>query len=88
MPTDNNSPNLEKAVPPKSRFRPVAITLVSAFLLGAGSCFGFLTTLTVTLHGSWINVAFAWIFILSIVAFLGALMWALVIFIRARIKGA
>ena len=87
MPTDNQSPNLERNLAPRSRFRPVVITLFSAFLLGAGSCFGFLTTLTPIWGGSWINVVFQWIFILCVVAFLGALVWALVIVIRARLKG-
>jgi hypothetical protein len=87
MPMDNDFLNLKRGLAPKSRFRPVVITLFSAFLLGAGSCFGFLTTLTLIKGSSWINVVFAWIFILCLVTFLGALVWAVVIFILARIKG-
>lgn len=66
------NPNLPPAPAPKRpNFRPVLITLLCSVLLGAGSCFGFLTTLN-TNESSAINSALAVLFLFCVAAFLGS----------------
>jgi lysylphosphatidylglycerol synthetase-like protein (DUF2156 family) len=71
--------------------RPILITLLCAFLLGGGSCFGFMTTLNS--HGgsstanSAITIAclvFAIAFVVCALTFVGGLIWALVAFLNNR----
>jgi hypothetical protein len=52
-------------------------------LLGAGSCFGFLTTLNFN-HDSAIATAFAAGFGLCVLVFLGSVVWLVVKAIRGR----
>ena len=58
--------------PKKSDVRPILLTLLFSFLLGSGSCFGFLTTLSVN-KSSATNSAFAVLFMLCVAAFCGSL---------------
>lgn len=63
--------------PPKSKWRPVVITIVSAFLLGAGSCFG-----AIAAGNSSISSALLAVFFASVAALLAGLIWALVTWIQ------
>jgi hypothetical protein len=67
----------------RSTYRAALITLLCSFLLGAGSCFGFLTTLN--FHGdSPGNMAFAVGFGICVLVFLGSVVWLAVKAIRGR----
>jgi hypothetical protein len=72
------------ASPPKSPWGAIAITLVSAILLGAGSCFGFLTTLTPGGRNSGANTLFMYVFLICPAVFVGGLIWAFVTLIRKK----
>jgi hypothetical protein len=74
----NTNPDLPPAPAPKRpNFRPVLITLLCSVLLGAGSCFGFLTTLN-TNESSAINLALAVLFLLCVATFLGSVVMLIV----------
>ena len=62
--------------PPKSKWRPIVITIVSAFLLSVGSCFGAI------LGGKAASVILASVFVSSIIALVAGLIWALVTLIQ------
>jgi hypothetical protein len=68
--------------PPKSSWRPILITLCSALVLGAGSCFGFLNTTNASNLGGYANIAFAIGFVICLVVFLASIVWAFVTGIR------
>jgi len=72
--------------PPKSHWMQIIITLVSAIVLGAGSCFGFLTTMSFGRRTSYVSMVFAWVFAVCVLTFLGALIWALVAGIRSLLR--
>jgi hypothetical protein len=75
---ENMNPDLPPAPAPKRpNFRPVLITLLCSVLLGAGSCFGFLTTLN-TNESSTINLALAVLFLLCVATFLGSVVMLIV----------
>ena len=57
-------------LPKKTNYKPVLLTILCSFLLGAGSCFGFLTTLNFN-RSVPINGVFA-------VAFPVSLIWLIV----------
>ncbi|MGB7281930.1 MAG: hypothetical protein WBE13_06690 [Candidatus Acidiferrum sp.] len=80
-----NSPFSDSTTPrPKSPWGPIVITLVSTVLLGAGSCFGFVSTLSFGGKNSGASVVFLSVFALCVLAFIGALLWALIAWIRGR----
>jgi len=67
----------------KSSYRAALITLGCSFLLGAGSCLGFLNTLN--FHGdSPRNTAFAIGFLVCVLVFLGSIVWMVVKAILGR----
>jgi len=67
----------------KSSYRAALITLLCSLLLGAGSCFGFLSTLK--FHGdSPRNTAFAVGFLACLLVFFGSVVWMVVKAIRGR----
>lgn len=67
----------------QTNYRAALITLLCSFLLGAGSCFGFLTTFDFN-HDSAISTAFAAGFGLCVLVFLGSVVWLVVQAIRGR----
>lgn len=71
----------ENVPPPKSSWRPILITIFSALLLGAGSCFGFVSTFNMN-RQSTMSAAFAVLFLLCVIFFVGGVVWAIVSFIR------
>jgi hypothetical protein len=76
--TNPNSPS--PGVPPaKTNWGPIRLTILSAFLLAAGSCFGAISS-----RGNTAPVIFSVLFIVCVLAFFGGLIWALV----ARIKSS
>lgn len=83
----NNRPERlpEDAGKRRASYRPILITLLSALLLGGGSCFGFLATLK-TLQGTNppMNNVFAMLFIGSVVIFIGAFFWLIVVWFKRR----
>jgi hypothetical protein len=89
MTASPSSPDSNQSTPtPKSSWRPIVITLCSALLLGAGSCFGFLMTLNSNGGSSAANTTFMIGFFLCLVAFLAGLAWAFATGIRnAKRKG-
>jgi hypothetical protein len=76
--SDQHSP------PPVTPWRPIVITLLSALLLGAGSCFGFLSTIN---EGSAVNGIFMVAFLLCLIIFIGSLVWAFVTWIHNAKRG-
>ncbi len=61
-------------VPPKRiNWRPIGLTLLSAIVLGAGSCFGAITS-----GGKTLSVIFSVIFIACVLAFVLGLFWGLI----------
>ena len=70
--------------PPVSPWRPIVVTLLSALLLGAGSCFGFLATIS---EGSNVSGVFMVAFLLCLIIFIGSLVWAFVTWIRNAKRG-
>jgi hypothetical protein len=58
--------------PPKSNWRPIALTITWALFLGAGSCFG-----ANSAGGNTLTLVFSAVFILCVVVLVGALFWAL-----------
>jgi hypothetical protein len=82
-PPSFGSPNQE--IPPsKSKWRPIVITIVSAVLLGAGSCFGFITTNGLN---QILGIVFAGVFFSCVAAFVAGLIWALGAFIEGLRRG-
>jgi hypothetical protein len=79
-----NTPFSYSTPPPKSSWRPIVITLISALVLGAGSCFGFVSTLSFGGRNANVSALFLGVFALCVLAFIGALLWALVAWIRGR----
>jgi hypothetical protein len=73
--------------PERSRYKPILITLLSAVLLGAGTCFGLMRTLNLNNSASRVPEAFAAAFICCVVVFVGSLIWALVRFLRNANRG-
>lgn len=78
-----NTPD-QQGPPPVSPWRPIVITLLSALLLGAGSCFGFLSTMS---EGSSVSGVFMEAFLLCLIIFIGSLVWAFVTWIRNAKRG-
>jgi hypothetical protein len=78
----SGTPSLPRP-PRQTNYRAALITLLCSFLLGAGSCVGFLTTLNFN-HGSAISTAFAAGFGLCVLVFLGSVVWLVVQAIRGR----
>ena len=68
--------------PPKSKWRPIVITLVSAVVLGAGSCFAAMSS-----SGNWITGVLAAVFLSCVVAFLCGLVWAAGVWIEGLRRG-
>jgi hypothetical protein len=69
----------------KPNYRPVLLTILCSFLLGAGSCFGFLTTLSFN-HNVPINGVFAVGFCICLLVFLGSILWLAIKAVRDGIK--
>jgi hypothetical protein len=63
-------------------YRPILITLLCAFLLGGGTCFGFLNTLNFNGGSSVLNDVFAVAFVLCALTFIGSAIWAFVRWIK------
>ena len=69
------------AVPPpkpESKYKPIVITIVCAIVLGAGSCWGFATTMGS--NGDF-TMLFALVFLACVAAFFGGLIWLFVTFL-------
>ncbi len=60
-------------------YKPILLALLCAFLLGAGSCFGFASTLS---GNSSMSSVFAGCFLLCVLAFLGSIVWIVVKAVR------
>ncbi len=67
----------------ESRYKPILITLLCAYLLAGGSCFGFLSTLSMNGGSSPVNSAFAIGFGLSLLVFLAGIVWLIATWIRS-----
>lgn len=90
QPPSPPSPTPPSAVPPplpRSSYRPILITLLCAFLLGGGTCFGFLNTLNMNGGSSTANSAFAIIFVVCALVFIGASIWAFVRWLKNANRG-
>jgi hypothetical protein len=74
----------QQGQPPVSPWRPIVITLLSALILGAGSCFGFLNTIS---GGPAANDVFMVTFLLCLIIFIGSLVWAFVTWIHNAKRG-
>ena len=72
-------------LPKKPNFKPVLLTILCSFLLGAGSCFGFLTTLNFNRNVP-INGVFAVGFGICLLVFLGSILWLVIKAIRGAVK--
>ena len=72
-------------LPKKPDYKPVLLTILCSFLLGAGSCFGFLTTLNFNRNVP-INGVFAVGFCVCLLVFLGSVLWLAVKAIRQAVK--
>jgi len=68
---------IQEIPPPESKWRPIVITIVSAFLLAAGSCFG-----AIAGGGNAVTVILACVFVSSVIALVAGLIWALVTLIQ------
>jgi drug/metabolite transporter (DMT)-like permease len=66
---------------PKTSLKPILITLLCTVLLGAGTCFGFLSTFNLNRNVPVANV-FAVVFIISVLAFIAGVIWLLVAWAR------
>jgi hypothetical protein len=58
--------------PRKTNWRPIGLTILSAFLLAATSCFGAINSV-----GNTASEIFSVAFVLSVLALVGGLIWAL-----------
>ena len=76
----------QQGSPSVSPWRPIVITLLSSLLLGAGSCFGFLTTIT-NGGSSAANLAFMVFFLGCLIVFVSGLVWAFVTWIHNAKRG-
>ena len=72
--------------PKKSNYRPILLTMLCSFLLGGGSCFGFLTTLNLN-RSTPINSVFAIGFAVFLLVFLGSILWLAIKAVRDGLKG-
>ena len=68
-------------LPKKPNYKPVLLTILCSLLLGAGSCFGFLTTLNFNRNVP-INGVFAVGFGICLLVFLGSILWLVIKAIR------
>jgi hypothetical protein len=82
MSTDSNSPNPTA----KSNYKPILLTLLFSFLLGGGSCFGFLTTLNMN-RSTTINTLFGIGFGVCLLVFVVSILWLAIKAVRAGLKG-
>jgi hypothetical protein len=75
------NPRIPPPVAPPTRinWRPIGLTLLSALLLGFTSCFGAIVS-----GGKTLSAVFSTLFIICVLAFVGALIWGVVVRIRAR----
>jgi hypothetical protein len=71
----------------RPNYKPMLLTLLFSFLLGGGSCFGFLSTLNMNVSSS-LNNAFAIGFVLCVVVFLGSMVWLVIKAVRGGMKGS
>jgi hypothetical protein len=69
----------------KSNYKPILLTILCSFLLGAGSCFGFLTTLNFNRNVP-INGVFAVGFCICLVVFLGSILWLAIKAVRDAVR--
>jgi hypothetical protein len=72
-------------LPKKPNYKPVLLTILCSFLLGAGSCFGFLATLNVNRDVP-INVVFAVGFGICLLVFLGSILWLVIKAVRDAVR--
>jgi len=72
-------------LPKKPNYKPVLLTILCSFLLGAGSCFGFLTSLNFNRNVP-INGVFAVGFGICLLVFLGSILWLVIKAIRGAVK--
>jgi len=71
----------------RSQFKPILITLLCAILLAAGSCYGFLTTLTTASN----NPAANWFivgFVVGVAAIPAVGVWAVVAIVLYFVRAA
>jgi hypothetical protein len=81
--------NQPPLLPPakKSNYKPILLTLLFSFLLGGGSCFGFLTT-TNSLAATKVKDVFADGFVICLLVFLGSIVWLVIKAVRDGTKGS
>ncbi len=72
-------------LPKKANYKPVLLTILCSFLLGAGSCFGFLATLNFNRNVP-INGVFAVGFGICLLVFLGSILWLVIKAIRDALR--
>jgi uncharacterized membrane protein len=72
--------------PRKSKYKPILLTLLFSFLLAGGSCFGFLSSFNLN-SNSLAGSIFAVGFLISVLVFLGSIVWLVIKAVRDRIKG-
>jgi hypothetical protein len=70
----------------KSDYKPILLTLLFSFVLGGGSCAGFLSTLNVN-SSSPLSMFFAFAFGFCVLTFVGSLIRLVVKAIRDATKG-
>ena len=78
--------NVQPAPHKKSNYKPILLTLLFSFLLGGGSCFGFLTTLNMN-RSTPVNIFFAIGFGTCVLVFLGSILWLAIKAVRDGLKG-
>ena len=77
---------MERNRPPRGSFVAPVITLLASIVLAAGSCFGFLNTLSLDGRGRhpYLNLFFLVVFCLCAMAFPGTIIWMIVRALRNR----
>ena len=79
--------NLSSPPPAKSSYTPILLSLLFSFLLGGGTCFGFLNTFNVD-QNSPVSKVYAGGFVFCALAFLGSLLWLVIKVISDIIRGS
>ena len=75
---------MEYSGPKRRNFVAPLITLVASIVIAAGSCYGFLDTLSFDGRGRHpnLNLFFLTLFCLCVIAFVGAILWIIVRAVR------
>ena len=87
VPRPNDQPILSMPPGRTANYKPTLLVMLCAFLLGAGSCFGFTSTFNTNVISP-LGGVFAVGFVICLVVFLGALLWLIIKAVRDGIKGS